>query len=342
MAEPKISVIIPVYNVEQYLEKCLNSITGQTLKDIEIICINDGSTDNSLKILEDYQKNDSRIKIINKKNEGQGIARNEGLKIANGEYILFVDPDDWIEELWAFEFLYNKFIETNAQIIHFDFQSFSEKKQKIDSIKHFSKSIKKTLGVKISDNSTYNWLNIPNLKFPEMELTVWCRMFSTNFIKENNIFFAPFKHSEDNIFIISACFLAKKMLYVEKVFYNYRKRENSALNKASNEYFSVFENIELVKKFLLQNGFYERFEKAYRNYLIHTFASHYGCIPSENLDEYLEKIQKVLSKKEYKKCISLAKYRFSFIERIFALKNIRENGKKKKVLNILGLTFLFK
>lgn len=338
---PKISVIIPVYNVEQYLEQCLNSIITQSLKDIEIICIDDGSTDNSPKILADYQKKDERIKVITKKNEGQGIARNEGLKIAKGEYISFVDPDDWLEQ-GMYEFLYNKFIETNAQIIHFDFQSFNEKKQKIDSIKHFSKSVKKTLGVKVLNDSTYNWLNIPNLKFPEMELTVWCRMFSNKLLKENNIFFAPFKHSEDNIFVISSCILAEKMVYVEKVFYNYRKRENSALNRASKEYFSVFENIELVKNFLIENGFYEKYKNAYRKYLITTFVSHYGCIPDENSDEFLEKVQKILSKEEYKTFHKMTKRNFSFAEKLFALKNIRQSGKKRKVLNILGLTIVIK
>lgn len=123
--KPKISIIIPVYNVEKYLEQCLKSVINQTFKDIEIICINDGSTDNSLEILEAFQKQDERIKIINKQNEGQGIARNEGLKIAKGEYISFIDPDDWVEQ-GMYEFLYNKFLETNAQIIRFNYRSFDE------------------------------------------------------------------------------------------------------------------------------------------------------------------------------------------------------------------------
>ena len=107
--KPKISIIIPVYNVEKYLEQCLKSVINQTFKDIEIICINDGSTDNSLEILEAFQKQDERIKIINKQNEGQGIARNEGLKVAKGEYISFIDPDDWVAQ-GMYEFLYNKFL----------------------------------------------------------------------------------------------------------------------------------------------------------------------------------------------------------------------------------------
>lgn len=95
--QPKVSIIVPVYNVEKYLAKCLDSLVNQTLKDIEIICINDGSTDNSLEILNTYAQKDSRITIIDKKNEGVSAARNTGLNISKGEYIMFVDSDDYLE-----------------------------------------------------------------------------------------------------------------------------------------------------------------------------------------------------------------------------------------------------
>ena len=93
----KISIIVPVYNTEKFLEKCLNSLINQTLKDIEIICINDGSTDNSLQILEKFANKDKRIQIINQTNSGPSIARNIGIKKAVGEYIGFVDSDDWVD-----------------------------------------------------------------------------------------------------------------------------------------------------------------------------------------------------------------------------------------------------
>ena len=105
---PKISVIIPVYNVEKYLPKCLDSLINQTLSDIEIICINDCSTDNSLEILEEYASKDERIKIIDlKENQGAAAARNKGLEIAKGEYLGFVDPDDYVD-LNFYEELYKK------------------------------------------------------------------------------------------------------------------------------------------------------------------------------------------------------------------------------------------
>lgn len=336
--KPKISIIIPVYNVEKYLEQCLKSVINQTFKDIEIICINDGSTDNSLEILEAFQKQDERIKIINKQNEGQGIARNEGLKVAKGEYISFIDPDDWVEQ-GMYEFLYNKFLETNAQIIRFNYRSFDEEKQISDKPHNFRIEQASYFKLNIQDNSMYNWKNVENLNFEKVDLPVWNRIFSNKFIEENNLQFAPYKHSEDNIFIISSVFLADRILYVEKVFYNHLKRENSALNSASDEYFSVFENIELIKKFLVKKGLFEKYEKAYRNYLIDTFYSHYCCIPEKSIKTFLKEVQKRLTKEEYKKFKNLTKTKLSFFEKLFALKNIKKNGKKKKVLNILGLTF---
>jgi len=112
---PKISVIIPVYNVENYLEKCLLSVMWQTFNDIEIICVNDGSTDNSRIILEKYQKRDSRIKIIDKENGGLSSARNAGMKVATGEFYSFIDSDDWIENTML-EKLYNNITSLNTDI----------------------------------------------------------------------------------------------------------------------------------------------------------------------------------------------------------------------------------
>ena len=112
----KVSVIIPVYNTEKYLRRCLDSVCNQTLRDIEIICINDCSTDNSLSILEEYAGNDNRIKLIDfKENKGAAVARNTGIDMAEGKYIGFVDSDDFVD-LDFYEKLYTKAVETGADI----------------------------------------------------------------------------------------------------------------------------------------------------------------------------------------------------------------------------------
>lgn len=111
----KVSIIVPVYNVEKYIRCCLDSLVNQTMSNIEIICINDGSTDNSLEILEEYAKKDDRIKIINQENKKQGAARNRGIEIAQGEFIGFVDSDDWVD-LDYFEKLYTTALEYQSDV----------------------------------------------------------------------------------------------------------------------------------------------------------------------------------------------------------------------------------
>ena len=113
MQNPEISIIIPIYNCEKYLSRCLDSIINQTFTNIEIICINDGSTDSSLKILQDYKTKDPRIIIINQNNQKLGAARNRGLEIQKGNYITFIDSDDWIDNDYL-EKLYNAIKTHNA------------------------------------------------------------------------------------------------------------------------------------------------------------------------------------------------------------------------------------
>lgn len=132
---PKISVIVPVYNVAKYLERCLESILSQSFKDFEIICVNDGSTDNSLEILQQYAKKDKRIKIINQKNSGAGYSRNIGINAALGNYLSFIDADDWIDELFL-EKVYHLAEVSSADIIE---TTKSYNYYSADNIKLFNK-----------------------------------------------------------------------------------------------------------------------------------------------------------------------------------------------------------
>ena len=128
---PKVSVIIPVYNVEQYLKQCLDSVVNQTFKDIEIIIVNDCSPDNSLQIINEYQQKDSRIVLVDlKENVGLGFSRNEGMKVAKGKYITFVDSDDWVTKDYV-EILYNTIEKYQYDVISPDFYEYDDVKQKI-------------------------------------------------------------------------------------------------------------------------------------------------------------------------------------------------------------------
>lgn len=211
----KLSIIVPVYNVEKYLPKCLESLIKQTLKDIEIICINDGSMDNSLAILKEFASKDSRIKIIDNQHQGVAKTRNTGIEQSTGEYIGFVDSDDYID-IDFFEKLYNSATKSNSDIA-------------IASIlKH------------------KNFFNIYNAKYTKEETAItiqdkiklcedkkhfffyaWNKIYHSGFIKENNIKFSEGQIYEDVMFAIKALYYSNKIISVYGTKYHYIEHENS-------------------------------------------------------------------------------------------------------------------
>ena len=332
---PKFSIIIPVYNVEEYLEECLESIVNQSFKDFEVICVNDGSTDNSLEILQKYAENDERFKVLNQENQGQGIARNNALNIANGEYILFVDPDDFIE-LNMLEVLNERLDVQNVDVAFFDYQIFGENTK--TKIVRFMDEMKNTLNLNINDNFIFNWQELVKDNFRYTAMMVWNKVYSNKFLKENHIQFAPNKHAEDHIFSISATLLANKISYIKKTLYYYRKRSDSSVNKVSENNFCIFENIAIVADFLKQNNLYKKYEHDFRNYIVNLCVYHCNKIPTALLSTYIKKTKQLLSHKEFSTFKKKIKGDFSLLEKLFSIKNLNIPGKTGKYLTILGYT----
>lgn len=215
----KVSIIVPVYNVEKYLRKCLDSLINQTLKDIEIICINDGSTDKSLEILEEYKNRDSRIILLNQENSGQSIARNNGIKKATGEYLGFVDPDDWVD-LDYYEKLYNAASTNDTDIAVGGIIRVTGIKKK--KFLNFEKET-------ITDNT--------NLKFelcdvPEKSY-VWNKIYKTEKLKEIGLEFEKGIFYEDCIFTPQTLFYLGKIVTVPNIYYYYLRRGNSTVKQRS-------------------------------------------------------------------------------------------------------------
>ena len=238
MEEPmiKVSVVIPVYNTYKYLPECLESVINQTLADIEIICINDGSTDFSSKILEEYASKDKRIKIISQNNQGLSCARNRGLEIARGEYIYFLDSDDKIT-LTALEELYDIAEKNKLDIIYFDAQVFFENealKSKYEVFIQASKRNKNYIGI-FSGPEIF----VEFVKNREYSVSVCRQFFNTGFLKANNIKFCEGILHEDNLFTFLTILKASRVMYLKKEYFLRRVRANSTMTK--NENFSNFE-----------------------------------------------------------------------------------------------------
>ena len=216
----KFSIIVPVYNVEKYLPKCLDSLVNQTYKDIEIICINDGSTDNSLQILEKYAINDNRIKIINQENQGVSIARNVGIDNATGDYILFLDSDDCLE-LDACQKIVEK-LDKDIDILFFGYKFLKNYKScKICSYP--------------DDMNNKKYISPINLNICINKLscrTVWGKVYKTKRLKDLNIKFPTnLNFGEDTLFIISNLINNSSIKVINDVLYNYRTDNNNSLTK---------------------------------------------------------------------------------------------------------------
>ena len=214
----KISIIIPIHNAEKYLDKCLESVINQTFEDIEIICINDGSSDNSIQILKEYVEKDKRIKIINQNNKGVSAARNEGLKVAQGDYICFVDADDWLDKKMLLEskILINK---NQPDIIICDiFNVYNNSIVPTNRLHHF-----------ILKNKIKEFKFSENKEICYQSCAVWAKLFKKDFLIQNNLNFVEgITHGEDTIFWLSCLSCNPKLSLIDKYLYYYFKNSNGA------------------------------------------------------------------------------------------------------------------
>ena len=209
----KISIIVPIYNVEKYLRDCIESIINQTYTNIEIILVNDGSTDSSLEICKEYAEKNDKIKIVNKKNGGLSDARNYGLEHATGKYIMFVDSDDYLA-LNSCEVLYNAIKDTEFEFVTANF-AFTD-----------SEGIpwKRPM---FSDKFQNTPLDIEDYKksFYLVNSAVWNKIFKKEFLDNNHLKFEVGLLAEDAVFTTLAFLKAKKTYYIKDIVYYYRQRE---------------------------------------------------------------------------------------------------------------------
>lgn len=217
MSNPLISVVIPVYNTAPYLEKCLESVVNQTYQNLQIIIINDGSTDNSAEICQKFSEKDDRIEFINKQNEGVSIARNIGIEKSKGEWIYFLDSDDFID-LNMFEYLIETVFKKECDVIQFGIRSFKNNQLVSERLP--------------SNNKEYTDLR----KFIEENqlkpISAWLHLIHTSLVKNNSLYFNEnLKHGEDMLFMYSTYSYARKIFVLDKVFYNQVLSPNSASRK---------------------------------------------------------------------------------------------------------------
>ena len=201
----KVSVVVPVYNVDEFLDNTLSDITGQTLREIEIICVDDGSTDNSCKIIEEWMEKDSRIQLIRQKNQYAGVARNNGLKQAHGKYVIFWDADDLFEHN-ALEVMYAQAEQENSDICICEARKYDNAKEKyIPSDAYLKEDL-------LPGKQTFNKFDVPDYIFNLTNNVPWNKLYLKEFITKNKLQYQAIKQANDTYFTIMALFLAERII----------------------------------------------------------------------------------------------------------------------------------
>ena len=296
--EIKVSIVVPCYNVSKYIKECINSIIGQTLQEIEIICVNDGSTDNTLDILKEYEKIDKRIKIINKKNSGYGHSMNVGFDNAHGKYIGIVESDDFILPT-MFEMLYNIAESKNYDIVKSDFYTFTGD---ISNRNYFYNNT--------CTSNTYYGKSLNADIEPEIfrfAMNTWTGIYNKEFLNNNNIRHheSPGASYQDNGFWFQTFCYAKSIYFYNKAFYVYRIDNIFSSINNPNKALCAFDEYEWIRDILEKNGIFEKFKSQWHYKKLHNIMFTMQRVSENSRPVVLERAKKeysaYITNKEIKK-----------------------------------------
>jgi glycosyltransferase involved in cell wall biosynthesis len=262
MEEIKVSVIIPVYNTEKYLRECLNSVINQTLHEIEIICVNDGSTDNSANILQEYCEKDHRIIVLSQENKGAGAARNKGLEAATGKYLAFLDSDDFFV-LDAFEKCYVAAEEKNADIVVYNINCY-------DSVsKEFHVGLYQLNQNRLPNEDVFSYIDMPNNIFDTLGTLVWNKFLKRSFIHEHTINFQELQRTNDLYFSFCALISASRItvLYESLIYYRVGMNDNSQATNHKSP-LDFYKAIAAFRQKMIELNLYNAIEMWYTNFVV--------------------------------------------------------------------------
>lgn len=258
---PDVSVIIPTYNVEKYIKQCLTSLLSQTYKNFEIICVDDGSDDETVSIIKEFMTGDQRIRLLELPHCGKaGLMRNRGIEKAVGEYCLFLDGDDFFEpEL--IEHALKRIREDQADICLFDARLFYDQTKTFVEVGHMLKKeyVPKTIPY---EGRTFPYVLNISTGCP------WTKLYRRSFILENKLEFMPLRRSNDLYFVCTSMALAKRITVLEEKLVNYRKSEESLQTNNADTPLDWYQALKAVKNRLTESGIYQDVELSFKNYMI--------------------------------------------------------------------------
>lgn len=281
--EPGVSLVIPVYNSARYLRQCLDSVTGQTYQNLEIICINDGSADDSLAILEEYAAGDNRIRVFSKENEGKGAAsaRNLGLKNASGEYIQFVDSDDFFESDMV-ESLVAKAVDTGSDVVICAGQVFDDEKQRVTGrLPHPDLYY-------APETESFSWKDCPEYICEIADNYAWNKLFRRQLLIDHGLSFTPIPISDDQDVSMIAPIAARRVAVVDRALINYRVGTGtSQCDSQTRHPEAAYEGTYSVVKRLKKLGVYENVKQSYLNVAIRLMREYFDRMTELDKLEFL-------------------------------------------------------
>lgn len=262
MTTPRVSVIVPVHNSEKYLPECLDSILAQTENNIEVICVNDGSTDSSPSILEDYAKRDSRLVVINQECLGAGAARNKGLAVAKGTYLSFLDSDDFFEPNMLKD-ASNRMDQLEADVAIFGSWIYDEKRK---ADRQATWNLRRRF---VPDTQPFTFRDLVDHAFLAFGNCAWNKLFRRYFVESNHLRFQEISRANDLLFSCSSIVLAKRLCTLEGSYVHYRIDTGTSLQSTNDrDPLSFYKAFYALRSFISERGFSEELEVAYANHVL--------------------------------------------------------------------------
>ena len=276
-----VSVVMPIYNAYNYLRPAMDSVLDQTLREIELICIDDGSTDNTLEILKEYQKQDERVRIITENNAGPAIARNKGLARSRGKYICFLDADDFFEPT-LLESLYKLCEEKDLDIAVTDYDHYNCRKAR------FEEGIKPEHGKLLSGGTVCSKNEYPDVVFSLVSSNVWSKLFRREFLVEKGLLFPEnIRVFEDVHFVMTAMAMATRVARFDDVLVHHRIYSEQSKNKLFKKYYMQVPELYVgIKAFLMHNGVYAPLSTSFTNYSTSRCYKVYNLLPGDAQEEF--------------------------------------------------------
>ncbi len=289
MNEIAVSVIVPVFNSERYICECINSLRSQILSSIEIIIIDDGSTDSTPQICDNFAKKDNRITVIHQKNKKQGSARNTGIKIAKGDYIAFVDSDDWVGPTFLFD-MYQKAVEFDADVVMCDYY-------RVKSNSDFKKSKKSRIDKQLRNGGIYNFKKLKKQLSRHFGFGIavcWNKLFKANLVKKY-LYFPEDVYFEDSAPVFRTLAMADRITAINKKLYFYRTSNLLSTTHVNDiKHFDLFtvQNI-LIKDF--EKFEFGKFQKFSINFMMKDLIKHFKSIDKSLKYKFYLEIKNILS-----------------------------------------------